>query len=189
MNNKLNNNETGFTFIEMIVSVTLFVLVMLAATQIFQIVVDGQRSALASQNLQENMRYALEMMSKEIRMAQRSDTSCGGTTNNKVYNEIEDQDFDEFYFKNKDGECVKYYVDNNRLKIIRDDGTVKTAFVTPDEIKITGLEFYILDNNISTQNQFQPNVTILIKVEARKSGTMHKQAMTIQTTISSRYYE
>ena len=69
INFKKIKNNLGVTLIELIVAVALFSVTILSAMQIFQMVVEGQRSAIAAQSVQESMRYAFEIMSKEIRMA------------------------------------------------------------------------------------------------------------------------
>ena len=60
---KTIKNNSGVTLLELVVAVTLFAALMLAATGIFKMVNDGQRNAVSAQNVQENMRYALEKMS------------------------------------------------------------------------------------------------------------------------------
>ncbi|MCG2695682.1 prepilin-type N-terminal cleavage/methylation domain-containing protein, partial [Candidatus Parcubacteria bacterium] len=69
MLNKIIKNNAGVTLLELTVAVAIFSFAVLSATQIFKMVLEGQRSAIAAQSTQESMRYALEVMSKEIRMA------------------------------------------------------------------------------------------------------------------------
>lgn len=172
----------------MLVAVTVFSIVALAATSIFQMAVEGQRNAIAAQNTQESMRYALEMMSKELRMAQKtvnaSDRCADFGLLNKIY--VTDTNNHELYFKNKDNYCVKYYLDNGRLKIYREDslGNIVDDFITPDEIKINYLNFSIYD--ISSEDHSK--VTMSMDVEA-VGKEAHRQPFKIQMTVSSRYYE
>jgi len=51
-------NEKGVSLLELLVAVTLFSVVIISSTQIFKMVVDGQRNAIGAQNVQENIRYA-----------------------------------------------------------------------------------------------------------------------------------
>lgn len=173
-------NNKGVTLLEMVVAVAIFSVAVLAAMGIFNMAIEGQRNVIAAQNLQESLRYSLEMMGKEIRMAQKvSGSDCPGFgMGNKVYR----TSASELYFKNIKGECVKYFLDNNRLKIKRADNE---DFLTPDEIKINKLNFYVVDDGVASE---QSRVTVLIEAEA-VGKEMHKQKMQIQTTISSRYYE
>src|SRR3989344_7553270 len=98
----------GISLIELLVAITLFSFMILAATQIFKMVIDGQRSAISAQNVQENIRYAMEKISKEIRMAQISNTDCLPAGVNKVFNTAAGST--ELYFKNQYGDCVTYYL-------------------------------------------------------------------------------
>lgn len=165
---------------ELTVAVALFAVTIVSAMSIFRLVAEGQRNAIASQNIQASMRYALEVISKEIRMAQKADGGdCPGYgLSGKVYKTNSNNDL---YLKNYKGECVKYILNNNRLEITR-AGT--PAFITPDDIKISNLKFTVKD--VSTTEQ--PLVTISMDAEMAAGSSMHKQPMKIQTTISSRYY-
>lgn len=214
MFNKTKQKKQGFSLMEMIIAVALFAFLMLSATKIFQMIIESQRNAISAQTLQENMRYAFEVMAKEIRMASLCNTDCNdivtdedngagfalNATQYKVYNITDngaaDPD-DVLYFKNKDGQCVLYYLDNERLKIYRGPDAIiggetfndYVAFITPDEIKVTDLKFIGLDDEVDAFHSLQPNVTMVVDVKVDKFGQRYEQAMKIQTTISSRYYE
>ncbi|MFH1822646.1 MAG: prepilin-type N-terminal cleavage/methylation domain-containing protein [Patescibacteria group bacterium] len=180
---KILTNKKGVTLIELLVAVTLFAIIILSATQIFNMVVEGQRSAIASQNIQESMRFAFEMMSKEIRMAQKDGVgvydTCPLVGENKIYDSNVPNT--ELYFKNYHDECVIYYVDAGYLMIQRNG---EIAATTPGAIRISNLKFYIVDNIGNEQSQ----VTIKMDIEAT-GKELHKQTMKMQTTVSSRYYE
>ncbi len=172
---------------ELIVSVTIFSVLMLSATQIFKMVVDGQRNAINAQNMQENLRYAMEKMSKEIRMAQVSDKECDPAAIYKIFNTA--YGGEELYFKNKDGECVTYYLEDNRLKLMVSVGADAIVdFVTPAKIEVSNLKFYIDDDLISAFHSKQPYVTMMMDAKAIGQA-INEQKMKIQMTISSRSYE
>lgn len=189
---KLINNKSGFTLMEMLVSVALYSVAILAATSIFQAVANGQRDAIASQNIQESTRYALEMMSKEIRTAKvnPNDSSCG-TANNKIYNQTPG-DLTSIYFVNQDNECVTYTFDfsNKSIMVRRVVGGTNYGPVplTPSGISINDLKFIIIDNSVGVNN-IQAKVIVSIEVEYKTNKPEQKQTMRIQTTISSRHYE
>jgi len=178
----------GVSLIELLVSMTVFTLMILAATQIFKMVVDGQRNAISAQNVQENIRYAMERISKEVRTAQKSDTECLASGTYKVFNTVGGND--RLYFKNQYGDCITYYLENNRLKImVKSDGTtVADDFITPAKIEVSNLKFYINDDLIGAFHSQQPFV--VMNMDIRAVGlAIHEQKMKIQTTISSRHYE
>jgi len=178
-------NQKGTSLLELLVAITLFTFMILAATQIFKMVIDGQRNAISAQNVQENMRYALEKISKEIRMAVKSDKSCFAGAINKVFNVTTDGTNDTIYFKNKNGACVSYYLLNNRLGVTT--GGV-SEFATPAKIKVSNLRFKAVDDPIGAFHSVQPYVTMSMDIEAIGLA-INKQKMKLQITVSSRYYE
>lgn len=185
----LKKNKKGVSLIELIAAVAIFSFLILLATQIFKMAVDGQRGSISAQNVQENMRYAMEKMSKEIRMAQISNHDCElilappPVADYKVYNTAVSNT--KLYFKNKDGQCTAYYLENNRLKITA--GGV-TNYITPAKIEVSNLKFFVVDDSIGAFHTKQPYVTMVMDVKA-SGPAMHEQKMKIQMTMSSRYYE
>lgn len=206
---KIKNNN-GYTFIEIIIAVALFAFVMTIALNIFQSVNRSQKSAMAAQTIQENLRYALEVMSKEIRQAARSDTSCWASAQNRVYNQgtIGSNNNVLFFKKIKEDAsgnnheiCVAYYLDNDRIKIRRNemDSTHNVinssaynadGYITAGDIKIDSFNFSIFDNLIAAlpENKFQPRVNLKIKAEMKNGQPAYAQIVFVQTTISSRNY-
>ncbi|MFH1661810.1 MAG: prepilin-type N-terminal cleavage/methylation domain-containing protein [Candidatus Falkowbacteria bacterium] len=181
----IKNNNLGYTLVEMVIAVGLFSIMMLAVTQIFQMVVEGQRSAIASQNIQESMRYAIEMTGKEMRMAQLEvggSGQCPNVGNNRVYDITSSSQV--LNFKNRDGDCMVYSLDSGRLK--REIRGVEDFYITPDDIVISNLEFVVDDSPATTNDQ--QIVTVKMEIEAI-GKEMHKQPIIMQTTISSRSYE
>jgi len=179
--------ESGVSLIELIVAMALFSVLILSSTQIFKMVIDGQRSAISAQNVQENIRYAMEKMSKEIRMAVISNQTCDSAAIYKVYNTADSDR--EIYFKNKDGKCITYYLENNRLKIMVGLGAGAIAdFITPAKIEVSNLKFFADDDLIAAFHGKQPYVTMVMDVKAIGLA-IHEQKMKIQMTVSSRYYE
>ncbi len=198
-NQKKHLNQNGFSLLETVVSMFIFGIITLSATAIFQMVVEAQRSALAAQNIQASLRYALEVMSKEIRNAQSSSGECtpnvGLGDDGNIYSALNNGGNPvsagsgigtgvQLAFKNKYDECVKYFLNNGVIQITRDNGTAITKPITPASINVTKLEFKVMDDGTSTT--LQPRVTILI--EAEVNSGKYKQPMSIQTTVSSRYY-
>jgi prepilin-type N-terminal cleavage/methylation domain-containing protein len=206
MNGIRDNN--GYSLVEIMLAVALFAFVMGIALDIFQSVNRSQRSAIAAQNIQENLRYALEVMSKEIRQAVRSDGDCKNSftgitpaTIKRVYStgstaglSAENVLFFKKIEKNTNDEiCVAYFVDSSRIKIIRVNKTsnavIANGYITPANIDITKFTFSISDNPIivfQPTDKIQPRINLQIGAEMA-SGQL-RQPILIQTTISSRMY-
>jgi prepilin-type N-terminal cleavage/methylation domain-containing protein len=179
----------GFSLIEMVVSVAIFVFVILMVTSIFQNSIFVQKNAIATQNVQEGIRYAMEVMSKELRSATvniNTIDNCpypfiAGAVTNKVYN------FDAIdgvlYFRNRLGVCTYYYLSGGTLRIRR--GTVDLP-ITPRHIQVSNFRAIIEDDLVEAFHSVQPNVTLSMDV---KSDLDNFSNIKIQTTISSRHYE
>jgi len=184
---KIKNNR-GVSLLELVVAITIFSFLILSSTQIFKMVVEGQRNAVSAQNVQENIRYAMEKISKEIRMAQISDTACEPTAVYKVFNTTTGSS--ALHFKNQDGQCLTYYLEDNRLKLIVANGleVIADGFVTPAKIEISNLKFFVADDLIGAFHSRQPYVTMSLDIKA-VGLAIHQQAMKMQMSVSSRYYE
>jgi len=187
---KILKNNSGTSLLEMVFSIAMFAVIMLIVLSIFQSITEGQRNAVASQNIQESMRFAFEIMSKEIRAAKKSEDECepaGSTAINKIFNnKAGNNSGPDLYFKNKNSECVYYYLNGGQLIIDRDGAALP---VTPGTVAVSDLEFEIVDDEIGEFHSVQPRVTIKLKVKALNARTIHEQEAVIQTTISGRYYE
>jgi prepilin-type N-terminal cleavage/methylation domain-containing protein len=174
----------GFSLIEIMISVAIFSVIILSATNIFKIVIDSQRSALATQNVQESLKYFFEVIGKEIRMAQKNGGICPDIPNDKVFAVSTGATGDILSFKNYYGQCVTYFLgadgDSQRFRIKRG---LDEDFISPRKIRIDNLRF-ILSDSTSTQ----PLVTINLLAHALDLAQF-RSAMTIQTSFTSRYYK
>jgi len=170
--------QGGFSFIEMVIAVGLFAFMIISAAGIFQAVVDGQRSAIAAENIQESFRYALEVMSKEVRNAKKNSGECPLVGVGNVYNK--NAGGTELYLKNKNDQCVRYFASGGRVYITRAGETLP---ITPGGININTLKF-IVKQGVG----LQPSVTFLISGYV-KGKDIQKEELKVQTSISSRYYE
>ena len=179
------SQSAGFSLIEVVVSVALFSVIILSTTQIFKMVIDSQRSALATQNVQESLKYFLEVIGKEIRMAQKDDGICVLVPDDKIFVVATNAYGDALYFKNYYNQCVAYYLYNDgdaqRFQISRG---VDTDFISPAKIRIDTLNFVLAEEALTTQ----PAVTLNLKAHALGQGEF-KSEMDIQTTMTSRYYK
>ena len=175
----LTKNNSGTTLLEIMVSVALFAVAVISVVEIFTFVLNSQRVAIASRNINENMLYAFEVMNKEMRMAHINVDGCANVGTNKVYNTSINKD--QLFFKNYHNECVRYYLDNDRIKV---DKNLNSGYLTPDEIQVSNLKFIVEDNYHVQQSK----VTMKMDVETIGGHAKNREKMKIQTTISSRYY-
>ena len=190
----VSKNKLGTSLIEIMFAISIFVVLIGVTLSVFKSTIESQKSAIAAYDTQESLRFLFEIMSKEIRSAQVMNHDCEALMGNFSGNKLYDTEAGgtELYFKNKDDECVAYYVDGNDDLIIRRDDGVTNIFlpITPNDIKVVNLDFFIADNIIGVlpNAKIQPRVTVKIEVEADNAG-VHKQRVIMQTTVSSRRYE
>ncbi len=176
--------KPGFSLIEILVSTALFVIILTAAMNIFKIVIESQRTAIATQNVEESLKYFLEVTSKEIRMAKRNNNLCYlGLGPTDIYKQSNNTLGDTLAFRNYHDECVLYSLVStggvNRFMISRDG--VINYYITPAKITIDELNFVVGSSP-------QPTVTVELVAHALDRNT-NESTMRIQTTLSSRYYK
>lgn len=193
LKNKLVKKQflAGVTLAEVIVSVAIFSVIIISSTQIFKLVIDGQRNAIATQNVQESLKYFLEVTAKEIRMAKIDKGFCDEVPDDKIFYRTTSTSTDTLSFRSYYDECVTYSLapdptDStiNRFKIVRiTNGTPLAGFISPRKISLDALKF-----SLSDANQTQPAVTISLKAHAVNSAQFASE-MNVQTTLTSRYYK
>ncbi|HOZ56504.1 MAG: hypothetical protein BWY51_00341 [Parcubacteria group bacterium ADurb.Bin316] len=201
MYRKIFNNK-GYGLLDITVALGLFSFMILMVLSIFQSINEAQKTAISAQGIQENLRYSLEVMSKEIRQAVRSDSNCSFGGSNRIYNfsavSFGGQPYNAFYFKklNRSGQevCVYYFIDHNRIRIHRRNETTNSVeadnYITSGKINITSFNFDIFDNLVSTAatSKIQPRINIRIGAEMAGGLNRYKQPILIQTSVSSRSY-
>ncbi|MEA3449544.1 MAG: prepilin-type N-terminal cleavage/methylation domain-containing protein [Patescibacteria group bacterium] len=186
-------NQKGYTLIEIMVATSLFVMLIFIATNIFTSVNEVQRITIANQTNQDNVRYFMEVIAKEMRQAIRSDKECdtvytaGYAYDNQVFRTANSES--ELYFKNKHSECVKYYINSydDVSVIVREIDGVK-ASSTPSDLVVDNFKFDIVDNLDDEVTDEQPRVTLSFDIKYKSNRTEYEQAIRMQTTISSRNY-
>ncbi|OJI08262.1 MAG: hypothetical protein COX02_01875 [Candidatus Vogelbacteria bacterium CG22_combo_CG10-13_8_21_14_all_37_9] len=152
----------GFTLIELMVSVSIFIIVAFVVTGTFIVAMDAYRKAQQVQLVMDNVNYAMDAMVLEIRE---------GTN----YNPISSS---EFSFKNVNQRDVSYGFENSA--ICRSLGTGDCSPLTDPKIAtIRGLNFRLLEG-ISQPLMVQINVYGTVKSGKSQSD------LNLQTTITQR---
>lgn len=179
--NAIKADRSGFTLIELMVSVALFSLIMILAANIFQSVINGQRDAIASRNIQESVRYSFEKLSKEIRMAQKDNAHFCIPAGNNIY--WTNGGKDQLKFLNYQNKCVCYFLNNGQF-MISDQTCAGGLPLTPQKIVVSNLKFQVNDSAASSQAL----VTLRMRVGVLVPGRMN-ETIDVQTSLSSRFYK
>jgi len=180
-----NNNKfksQGFTLVEMLVTVTVFSLIVGTSTGIFVSAIKIQRYNLATQELLNQTSYALEYMDRFLRMARKDMT---GTCLTIVGANYENPSSSSIQFLNYNGVCQKFYLGGSKLMVDLDvsDSFAGEFDLTSGKFNVTSLKFQIAGEQQT--DIYQPRVTIFMTIEA-VSSSQPKPKLTVQTTISQR---
>jgi len=171
------SDEGGYSLIELLISITLFVLVIGINTNIFINSIKGQQKAIATQNVSNSARYSMEVMAREIRV---------GRVGSFVLNGANDITFVSGSENRKDGLgnplTVRFYL--NAGRVLFDDDTSDANAAAPitsfQNVNIDSLNFIL--SNVLTQ----PKITISLTASSNNGSTSVSSDTALQTTISPR---
>jgi len=172
----------GFTLLEILVSIAIFMIAIGAITSIFISGIILQRRVLAEQEIFNQVSYALEYMGRAIRMAKKDDISIGGVAKNclggdKINYETSGTQ-NELKFRNYKHQCQRFFLQNNQIYEEKYDPNPRSYPLTSPSLRVTSLRF-----NVSGERQednLQPKITIFLEIE--RMGRRFQ----FQTTISQR---
>ncbi|MBI3638520.1 type II secretion system protein [Candidatus Wolfebacteria bacterium] len=168
--NKKNrsSNVVGFTTVELLVAMAIFVVLMSVATVSFVRALRAQRAIIALMEANDNASSALEQMAREM----RSGTGFPGNSGEDVQ------------FTNAKGEIVSYHLtaDSAIERGIVDpaSGAVNYKKITADNIKIGSFKISLMGNNV-----FPPRITISFSISVNNKY-LEGFKTNIQTTVSAR---
>ncbi|MDD2732120.1 MAG: prepilin-type N-terminal cleavage/methylation domain-containing protein [Candidatus Pacebacteria bacterium] len=177
----LIKKENGFTLVEMMVVVVIFSIVIGAALAVFVYTIRIQQYCLGSQQLLDQTSYAMEYMSRHLRMAKK-DISGTCIASGKNYEEISQGTKSGIKFLNYRGECHEFYLDSSDYKL-KESRNGSVSDLTSSNLKVNNFNVSILGDGADS---LQPKVTILINAQSKKSASTFKPSVGIQTTVSQR---
>ena len=170
-NQKSKIKNCGFTLIELIVALGVFMMVMTITLSAFLNIMDIQKKTEAFRKVNDNLNFAMEAMMREIREGKGySAADCSGA---------------DFCFTGKDGKAVKYQL-NGGGYIERKEEADEWLRMTSDGIKITNLSFSARgEAAYASGDRQQPLVVISIGGESGEKEKL-KSKLNLQATVSQR---
>lgn len=176
----------GFTLVEMLVSISVFMVVMLVAASSLLSIIDANNKAQSLKSAINNLNFALESMQKNIRVGTNYTCNYGGTSSCpngdivmdfKSYKDLNDDTFINDYVTYRfNGSSIERCISVNSSCL---NGGAFTKLTAP-EVKITYMKFYV-------NNSSQPRVLITISGEAGNKERI-KTNFNLQTTVSQRAF-
>lgn len=180
----ISGDRSGFTLIELIVGLTVFVLVVGAIIGIFISGIRSQRELLAEQDALNQLSFAMEYMSRALRMARRENGTFNCLTTDFNYENPAGDSSIQFINHLQDDDCQKFFLDGKTLKYVKDAGVGginEELVLTSPNIVIDELKFELKGEakDDSPEPNSQPRITIFLETSAPLE-------IRLQTTISQR---
>lgn len=182
-----NLNQQGFTLTELVVVLAIFSLIFSAVAAVFVSVVQRQKDALGEQEFSNQASYAMEKISRAIRMAIKDEGGeCSGA--NGVYLLTHYNGEEGFYegmkFINSEGECQEFFLADGKIKEIK--GAEAEREILSGSFLIESARFAVngdkaLGGAVASATE-QPRISIVLKIKMITGGVWLEK--TVQTTIS-----
>ena len=173
--------KKGFTLIEMMTAVSVFLVVMTISMGAILGIFDANRKSESAKTVMDNLNFAVETMSREIRFGKNYHCGSGGNISSPQDCLVSGQSF--ISFLSSDGIQTVYRLNGTTIEKSVDGGNTYIA-VTAPEIKINSLTFFVVGSN-PPPDTLQPKVIIKISGTAgAKSNTT--TSFTLETMASQR---
>ena len=167
----------GFTLLEMIVAVGVFSIAVLLATSSFLSLQNAEKKIQSSVNVQNNLRFAMEIMAKEIRTGELY--HCGSDSGVQPLDCPSGSS--SLTFKNTLGQTIIYRKINSSIQKSSNGGIVFQP-LTSSDITVDDLKFYVI--GAPSNENLQPKVLIALKASGRIGASVSE--FNLQTSVSQR---
>jgi len=185
------SNDKGFTLIELMVSLSILVVVILSAMGIYLRVIGTREQSLGDLNIQEEGQYIIGLIIKNIRAGQIDYSSYLGGLGIPE-NELMLLDFsdDEIRYKSdldSSGNCVK---DRCILQRCKGNPCGDYEDITMTDISIERLDFYVYPISdpftAGSESYNHPCTTVVLKLKSLAQSSTTAEIV-LQQTVSQRY--
>ena len=174
----------GFTLIEMIVAAGIFSLISGSISGLFISGIHGQRRVLATQRLLDQTSFAMEYMSRSLRMANKDTGPVCLNALDSNYEITSTGDIGlRFINILENDDCQEFFLEGGKLKQ-KKNNLADTVDLTSDKIDVESFKIWLLGEE-ETDNT-QPKVTLVLKIKSNEGREADRPSITIQTTISQR---
>ncbi len=176
----------GFSLIEVLVSVSIFGIIIAGPTGLFVLSLRNQNMSLALGETIDNTSHAVEYISRALRMARKD--RIGDCITQSYNYENPGADSSKIRFLNYQGYCQEFSLSGNQIMQRKSsDGTSANfdsgAYLTSDDLSINNFQFLIVGGG--QNDNLQPRITIVFNI-AKTSAGIGLPAINVQTTVSQR---
>jgi len=161
--------QKAFTLVEVLVSISLFVMAIIALSQVYISVIRSERIAYALLNSENNIRNSLEVMARSIRLGKNFEILSGN----------KELCFDYYLEGAWERYCYRFNVDDYILEKSSKGGSYMSMF--DPSLKVNYGQFY----NKGGLSDSQP--VIIIVLEVSTSVRQQEYLFNLQTAVTPRY--
>lgn len=167
---------SGFTLLEMVISIGIFSVLVVASIGVTLGVSNAQIKAANTQATQDNIRFSLELMTKEMRTG-------NGYRLSSVCNQNPGE---EISFITSGTESRIYYLQGDRLMRLKNTAVCQSAHpLMADEVGAERLRF-VISGTAPGIGDGQPRVTVSVSVRSKSLKDPLESRMDLQTTVVQR---
>jgi prepilin-type N-terminal cleavage/methylation domain-containing protein len=148
--------QKGFTLVESLVAITVFLIVVTITGSIYISFVRQERRLYAFLRTENNIRFALDYIGRDIRMAKSYDFTENITEGGAI-----SLDFIDYM-----GKDTTYTLDNKNISVSH-NGELLLLPLLDDTIEVKFLRFYITDGAMGVS---QPTVIIALEATDKNTG-------------------
>src|SRR3989344_1820173 len=191
----------GFTIIEILISVSIFAVVMVIALGALLMMSESNRRAEALKSVINNLNFSLDSMTRAIRTGGYYDCTLGAvplSENHLTAGNAEDcppGGATKFAFETAENVTIVYcrgnakptpVCSNSGVAILRSVQGAALQAITSPEVKITNFKFYV--RGAPAGDSTQPIVSVLLSGLVKASGNANS-VFNIQTSATQRIYD
>lgn len=174
--------KKGYTLIEILTAIAIFILMITSAMTAFVSAFRAQKRVLDTREVIDGASFVIEYMARAIRMAKKDDVEirgitkdCSGTPNDEVSYIITSSGSGIKFRNYKLNECQEFFLEAGRI-IERKEGI--NTYLTPQGLQVSNLKFFY---NPAVSEQ--PRITIFLEIQ---KGIDEKTRISLQTSVSKR---
>lgn len=183
----------GFTIVELIVTFTIFTLIIGGAFNLLVSGISSQRNLLARGILIDQTSFFVEYMNRALRQAQKDLTGSCLVVVGSGYNYEIGAGGDSITFIDRDDKCRRFLLESNQIKErIGTDNTVASLgapeALTSNELEVVDVTFAdsIPGGSFSQTDNNQPRITFTLDLRAQGFEPDSQPTIRLQTSISQR---
>lgn len=197
--NSSTHPNRGFSLIELLVSMTLFIVVLVMAVGSLLVLINANAKAQNMQSAVSNVQFALDSMAREIRTGFAYYCSTSSATDmTQGFSHTSDCASKGVYLSIIEGGTsltggasngrIAYRYDSTTQSIQRKLGVGSWVRLTDPKVVITTMHFNVANTSTRTQNGnlLQPNVTIYVSGHVAGVAPGTDSSFTLQTTVTKR---